>query len=265
MGKLVLVGRLAARDLGRRKAQAVLLLLAITAASATLALALALHGVTSHPYEQTRAATKGPDAVAQFGETDGPHGPGQANPSPQVAAQVAALLRAPGVTGHSGPYPVAGAVLRARGTTSLLVAEGRDQAAASVDQPALTSGGWVRPGGVVLERTFAEALRVGVGDRVTLNGRPYRVAGIAVTAATPPYPNLCYTECLFNGPTTQPQVTAGPGLAWVTRADARVLASSDGGPTYILNLRLSHPARAPAFARRYDETRQGNHPSAGSR
>ena len=35
----------------------------------------------------------------------------------------------------------------------------------------------------MLERTFAEALGVGVGDRVTLNGRAFRVAGIAVTAA----------------------------------------------------------------------------------
>ena len=47
----------------------------------------------------------------------------------------------------------------------------------------------MRPGGVVVERTFADALGVSVGDRVTLNGRPFRVAGIAVTAAIPPYPN----------------------------------------------------------------------------
>ena len=62
MGKIVLVARLAARDLRRRQAQAVLLLLAITAATTTLTLGLALHGVTSHPYQQTRAATNGPDA-----------------------------------------------------------------------------------------------------------------------------------------------------------------------------------------------------------
>ena len=78
MGKIVLVGRLAARDLRRRPAQAVLLLLAITAATATLTLGLALHGVTSHPYQQTRAATNGPDVVAQLGgPAAGPHGPGR--------------------------------------------------------------------------------------------------------------------------------------------------------------------------------------------
>ena len=42
-----------------------LLLLAITAATATLTLGLALHGVTNQPYQQTRAATNGPDVVAQ--------------------------------------------------------------------------------------------------------------------------------------------------------------------------------------------------------
>ena len=39
MGKIVLVARLAARDVRRHKAQAVLLLLSITAATTTLVLA----------------------------------------------------------------------------------------------------------------------------------------------------------------------------------------------------------------------------------
>ena len=44
-----------------------LLVLAITAATATLTLGLVLRGVTNQPYLQTRAATKGPDVVAQLG------------------------------------------------------------------------------------------------------------------------------------------------------------------------------------------------------
>ena len=67
MSKLLLVCRLAMRDIRRRPAQAALLLLAITAASATLTMALVLHGVTSNPYAQTRAATSGPDLVALLG------------------------------------------------------------------------------------------------------------------------------------------------------------------------------------------------------
>jgi len=257
VGKPVLVCRLAVRDLRRRPALAVLLLLAITAASATLTLGLVLHGVTSHPYQQTRAATNGPDVVARLGATGGPHGP-QVSPS-QIAAQVAALLRTPGVNGHSGPYPVAGAELRVGGITAQVMAEGRDPAPASVDQPAVTAGSWVRPGGVVLERAFAEVLRVGVGDRVTLNGRPYRVAGIAVTAGSPPYPNLCNTGCRYAAAEANAQVLAGanPGLAWVTEADARVLASSDAGPpSYILNLRLNDPSQAHAFASQYNNAYQ---------
>jgi hypothetical protein len=81
MGRTVLVARLAARDIRRHKAQAVLLLLAITAATTTLVLGLALNGVTSHPYQQTRAATNGPDLVATLGLR--PPGQGPAN-----AAQV---------------------------------------------------------------------------------------------------------------------------------------------------------------------------------
>ena len=67
MSGLLLVGRLVVRDLRNRPGQAVLMLLAITAATATLTLGLVLHGVTSQPYQQTRAATRGPDEVAYIG------------------------------------------------------------------------------------------------------------------------------------------------------------------------------------------------------
>jgi putative ABC transport system permease protein len=40
----------------------------------------------------------------------------------------------------------------------------------------------------VVEAAFANALDVRVGDPVTLNGRPFKVVGVAVTAAMPPYP-----------------------------------------------------------------------------
>jgi putative ABC transport system permease protein len=268
MGKFLLVGRLAARDLRCRPAQAVLLLLAIAAATTTLTLALALHGVTSHPYEQTRAATDGPDVVAQLSSAAVRHGPGQQNPGPQILAQVNALLHASGVTGHSGPYLLAGAVVRARGRTAGVEVEGRSQAPASLDQPEVTAGGWVRGGAVVLERTFAEALGAGVGDRITLNGRPFRVAGIAVTADMPPYPNLCYSPgggCAAPFPDTSSSTNGqlGPGalgLAWATQPDARVIGSSDAGPpAYVLNLKLRDPARAQAFASAYDRA----HPVSG--
>jgi putative ABC transport system permease protein len=132
-----------------------------------------------------------------------------------------------------------------------VLAEGRGQASAVVDQPKVTAGSWVRPGGVVIERTFAEALNVNVGDRVTLDGRPFTVAGIAVTAAASPYPNCYLTNCIFTGPQLGPGAsglsTLNVGLAWVTQADARAMASPQAPLTYILNLKLKNPATATAL------------------
>ena len=240
MGRLALIGRLAVRDLRRRPAQAGLLLIAIMAATTTLTLALALHGVT-RPYQRTRAATAGPDLVAEYGPP-GPAGPsGPVNPGAPKPPNARPLIHARGVTGHSGPFLAANVLLRAHGMVVGVLAEGRGRGRAPVDQPLVTSGTWVRPGTVVLERTLATALGVRPGDTVTLGGRPLRVAGTAVSAALPPFPNMCFAGCMRTGG------GPGPGLAWVTAATARSLAGP-GGWVYVLNLRLADPARAPALA-----------------
>lgn len=244
MGRTKVVARLVARDLRRRRGEAILMLITIMAATATLTLGLILHGVTSQPYAQTRAATKGPDVVANVF----PAGPGKGPVEPQgvSARQVVALTaldHAPGVTGHSGPYPVSWALLRAHGITATAEMEGRDEAAAPLDQPKLTQGSWVRPGEVVIERSFADALGIGAGARITLGGRPFRVAGVAVTAAFTPYPNVCFTGCIIG---TQKAVSQ-PGLIWTTRAVARGLGPAGGPLTYFLNLKLAHPGSADAF------------------
>jgi ABC-type lipoprotein release transport system permease subunit len=236
MGKILLVRRLAARDLRRHKAQAVLLLLAITAATTVLALGLALSGVTNQPYQQTRAATKGPDVVGSLDT------PGQAT----------ALIHASGVTAASGPYPLAYAVLHVNGRTAGAEAEGRTEAPATVDQPELTVGSWVRPGGVVIERTFAEALGVSVGDRLTLNGQSFTVAGIAVSAAVAPYPNICYSGCALTYLASKRIGAKDIGLIWMTEPAVTGLTSAaDPLNTYVLNLKLSDPGQAQAFANRY--------------
>ena len=211
MGRALLVYRLAVRDLRHHAAQAALLVIAIAAATATLTMALSMNGVTGQPYSATRAATDGPDVVAYLTST----------------AQAKTLVHASGVTGSSGPYPVASATIRFDGRTAGVFAEGRGQTPAAVDRPDVTAGSWVRPGGVVLERTFAEALGAGVGDVVTLNGQRFTVAGIAVTAAQPPYPNLCY----FTASSCPPWFTVpggdwrNVGVIWTTEAGALGLAS----------------------------------------
>jgi len=250
MGKILLVARLAARDIRYHRTQAILLLLAITAATTTLVLGLALNGVTSHPYQQTRALTNGPDLVAGYGVNLGSAQGPTAVSAAEIQADTSSLTHLDGVTGYSGPYPIASVILRVRGLTVPVQAEGRGQAPASIDQPKLTAGSWVRPDGVVIERTFAEALGVGVGDRVTLDGRAFTVAGIAVTAAAAPYPNCYLTSCMFTGPdmssSSSDLSTLNVGLTWVTEADARALASPQAPLSYVLNLKLKDPATAPA-------------------
>ena len=65
---------------------------------------------------------------------------------------------------------------------------------------------------------------------IHLGGRPFRVAGIAVSTA----------QCFY-------PITA-PGLIWLTRSDADVARHRDHQPIgYILNLRLTEPSSAQAF------------------
>lgn len=231
MGKIVLIVRLASRDLRRRRAEAALMLLVIAAAAAALTMGLALNGVTGNPYLDTRAATAGPDVVADFS----PPAVGS-SPSTGSSGSLTALEHAPGVTGYSGPYPLASPVLRGGGHSVAggFQVEGRDQAPASIDQPKVIQGTWVRPGAAVVESAYAAELGVRTGDQIWLNGRAFRVAGIAVTAA---WPSVNH-----------------PGLLWVTTADARSLATAASPLEYLLNLKLADPASATAFARAHSDS-----------
>jgi hypothetical protein len=126
---------------------------------------------------------------------------------------------------------------------------------------------------VVLERTFAEALGAGVGDVVTLKGRPFTVAGIAVTAAQPPYPNLCYG---WTAPPPGGSASACPpwfnihhgavstrdsGVIWMTGAGTLGLASQANPlTTYVLNLKLANPADAQSFADQHYDAAAVNSP-----
>jgi putative ABC transport system permease protein len=252
-GRALFVGRLAAADIQRHPIEAVLLLLAIAGATSTLTLGLALHGVMNNPYQRTRSATAGPDVVAGLltlrlppaNHRLGP-GPGHETiftnderPSKKRTADFDALVNAAGVVAHSGPYPVAWTTLRVAGKSAGVAVEGRDHSQVKVDQPKLIQGSWVSPGEVVVEQSYAEALGIHVGDAITLNGRPFRVAGLAVTAAVPEYPDA---EAAFGG-----NPFPHPGLIWATRADARSLATQTLPLSFLLNLKLHKPESAAAF------------------
>ncbi len=255
MGKAVLFGRLALKDLRRHLPEAVLLFLVLGAAAATLTLGLVLHGEISNPYNSTRAATAGPDAIANLTPSFAASGSITANADP---TRLAPIEHADGVTAHSGPYPATFALVKVRGLTTGALLEGRAPRPAPVDQPKLTAGRWIRPGGVVIERSFADAVGLHPGDSVSLNGQAYRVAGIAVDAALPPYPFLCGTGCqdvIYRSAMSQQQVSQYmPGFIWLSRSDVERLATPAVGVSYVLNLKLAEPAEAPAFASRYTST-----------
>jgi putative ABC transport system permease protein len=242
MGKLILIARLVARDLRHRPSEAVLLLLAITAAATTLTLGLVLHGVTSGPYQRTRAATAGPDVVARVG--------GQGS----NRAALIPLEKAPGVTAYGGPYPVLIMAAHANGYTVPAEVEGRDQAPSPVDRPSLTAGSWIRPGSVVLERGFASALGVGPGDKIMLNGRSFLVSGIAVSAAIPAYPSVCALGCDFPDDLPAALDNQRPGVIWMTETNlkAEISPSASASVAWIMNLRLANPGNADAYANAYD-------------
>ncbi|WP_169946968.1 FtsX-like permease family protein [Microbispora sp. H11081] len=244
MGRVLLVVRLALRDLQRRRTEAALLLLAILAATTTLTLGLVLRDAAGDPYQSTRAATNGPDVVANAGQADD-------------LAELGKLATASGVTEHSGPYPVIAGKLEASGRTADVQTMGRDAAIAAVDQPAVTQGSWVSDGGVVLEAAFADSLDVGVGDSVTLGGRSFQVVGVAITAAMPPHPGascIVSAGCINGAIPDDRELPAGllhnPGLAWLTEADVLSLASDQSSLSYVMNLKLADPDEAQAFVDR---------------
>jgi ABC-type antimicrobial peptide transport system permease subunit len=233
-GRALLLFRLARQDIRHHFAQAVLLVVAIAAATAVLSVAFALNGVNTNPYQQTMAATKGPDVVAQSG-----YDPYTSVTSPADLAALVALNHAKGVAAHSGPYPIVGGtgpvgpVMRSTDIVTSVQVEGREPGVAAVDQPKVTDGTWIRPGGVVVERSFAQAANLSLGQTITLNGHPFRVVGFAITAAFHGFP--------------------GVSLIWATEAAARSLATKADPLSYISNLKLSDasPRAVNAFVNAY--------------
>ncbi|MCO6009641.1 ABC transporter permease [Actinoallomurus purpureus] len=227
MGRTLLIFRLVLADVRRHPAQAVMLLVSITAATAMLSLGMSLHGATETLYRQTRAATAGPDFVA--------FSPGSDR---TATSALTSLEHAPEVVAHSGPYRQFSTTLTARGATANVVVQGAGATPGPVDRPLVTSGSWVRPGGVVVERGFANALGVHVGDHVTVAGRSLPIVGIAVTAAYTVYP---WAEMGAEGPGDN------SGLVWLNEPDTRALVSANLSVTSAIYLKLRDPAATQAF------------------
>ncbi|WP_217549916.1 ABC transporter permease [Streptomyces sp. GbtcB6] len=229
MGRILLVFRLVRSDVRRHPGQAAMLLLSLTVATGMLALGGSLGGATEALYRHTRAVTAGPDVVAVSPDD-----------SAATARTQAALTSDPAVAAHSGPYLQYYSKLTAKGSTSHVVVTAADAEPGPVDHPLVTSGTWVRSGGVVVERGFANALGVRVGDHVTVAGRSLPVVGTAVSAATTVYPFAQLT-----GPDGGPSDYSG--LVWMTGQDTGPLAARHLPVSSLLYLKLRAPDATQAF------------------
>ncbi|MGW5721169.1 FtsX-like permease family protein [Amycolatopsis sp. NPDC003865] len=221
MGRLLLVWRLAARDLRRRPGEAALFLVAVTAATAALTLGLAIGSAVTTGYENTRAATAGPDITAIT-----------TAPDPSVVAR--RIADTPGVAEQADPVFAFDAVVRIHGRDAHTSIEGRAVRPSTVDRPLVTDGSWVRPGGAVVERGFADVYGVHVGDSITFRDHAYPVVGIAVSAATPVYPWSDWAQGA--GPTDR------GGRLWFTDVDAHA-AAGDAEAVHLIHVKLTDPDR----------------------
>jgi putative ABC transport system permease protein len=213
MGRALLIWRLVVGDIKRRPVQSLLLVVMIVTTTTTLTLGLALRHASQSPFARTRAATKGPDYVAETGPA-----PGSGRPSPN---QFAPLIHDHWVAATAGPFPVAYTRLTTPKINVPVDAEGRDRQAAAVDQPLLTAGHWVSSSGAVIEQGLARALGLHVGDPISIGGQTFRVVGIALTTARPFYP------------------ARSPGLVWLSRSAAEGLATASEPLGYVLDMKLA--------------------------
>jgi putative ABC transport system permease protein len=245
VSRLRLAARLAVRDLSRRGTETVLLFVALTVAATTLTIGLVLHGQTAAPYDETRHRTAGPDVVSVLFPTAGK------TVTASDRARLEAVARRPEVAAASGPFPMAWASMQGGGVTGVAEVEGRGSAATTVDRPQVVSGHWVSGGdGIVVERAFAESMGVSVGDTVGLDGHDVRVVGVAVSAALPPYPQLCTVGCILDQPGWY---SAQPGLVWASPHRVATLATPAEPLVWFQYLKLHDPASAPAFAANYGQ------------
>jgi ABC-type lipoprotein release transport system permease subunit len=211
--------RLAFAGIRSRLLASALTILLSSAAAATIVLALEVGATARDPWQRTFTAANGAHVLA--------------NVASQADARAIAAL--PGVAERDEPVPMAlASVARGGGTDRVLLAG--LPARPRVHRPVRTAGSALRENGIVLERSFAEALGLEVGTplRLAAAGKPIElpVLGTAISPSQPRYPR------------------SNPGLAWVTRARLERIVSDRSRWSWTQAVRLTSAAAAPAFAAR---------------
>ena len=189
------------------------------AASATIVLALEVRSSGLDPWQQTFDAANGAHVLAYA--------------SSQADAR--ALAELPGVTERGAPVPLATVTVGPPGSTDRAFLAGLSRPTA-VNVPVLTAGSQLREGGIVLERSLADALGIEVGATLAVTSGhgsiDLPVLGTAVVPSQPRYPRR------------------NPGLAWVTPATLERVEPDRTRWRWTEALRLANPSAAAAFTER---------------
>jgi putative ABC transport system permease protein len=192
-----------------------LTILLSSAAVATIVLAVEVRDTASDPWQRTFDAANGAHVLANV-------------PSQGDARAIATL---PGVAERDAPVPTA---LASVGSERVLLAGLRSPA--RINAPVRTDGAAPPTDGIVLERSFADALglRVGTVLQLSAGGDPIElpVAGTAILPSQPRYPR------------------SNPGLAWIPRGTLERIEPDRSRWTWTQPVRLPDPAAASAFAAR---------------
>jgi putative ABC transport system permease protein len=204
--------RWARADLRARRGQAVITVAVVAGVVASLLLATMLLQGAVNPWQQLFARTRGADVLIYF----------------QNGTNTKELRYVAGIREIGKPYQAASATLEQGAVKSPVELRAMTPAPPAMSAPLLVAGTWLRsgaPAGVVLEASFAEAVHLGVGDRIVVDGIDgtlvhMRVIGIADTADQGFYPQWT------------------PGLIWVQHGLLATVEPSASESQEIVGLRL---------------------------
>src|SRR5947207_3775213 len=181
--------RWARADLRARRGQALITVTVVAGVVASLLLATMLLQGAVNPWQQLFTQTRGADALIYF----------------QNGTNTKELRYVAGIREIGKPYQAASATLEQSAVKSPVELRTMTSTLPAMSAPLLVAGTWLRPSapdGAVIEASFAQAVHVRVGDRITVLGIDgikvqMRVIGVADTSDQGFYPQWT------------------PGLIWV--------------------------------------------------
>ena len=231
-------GRWIRADLRAHRSQSAVTIAVITGVVAALVLAVMLLEGALNPWQGLFSRTRGADVLVYLAG----------------GTQASQLRAIPGVTAVAAPYDAASATLVQGAQKSPVQLCGLTPAPPAMSAPLMVAGSWLRasrPDDVVIEASFAAAVRVGLGDQITLDGVDgtsvsMRVTGIADTADQGFYPQWT------------------PGLIWAQPALLARVEPTKSETTEVVGLRLSDPSPAGTGLVSQDVFNAYNSPSESS-